>query len=76
MFYPVDFIQEFVYLFFVSVFSPSEIMQNNPRNIMTAPIHHTKFVSSLKIKHPRSAEIKKFDAVEMTVGTNVLVSFE
>lgn len=59
-----------------SSFSSSEIMQKSPDIIITAPIHQVVFVFSLNIKHPRRAETMKFEAVEMTVGTNVLESLE
>lgn len=66
-----------VYLILLSVFtvfSSSEIMQNNPAIIIKAPIHQRKFVLSAKIKVPNSPEMMKFAAVEITVGTKVLVS--
>jgi len=66
----------FYSLLFSCFFSSSEIMQNNPDITISAPIHHIKFVVSLRIKHPRIPEMMKFEAVETTVGTNVLESLE
>ena len=43
---------------------------------MAAPINHIKLVASLNTKAPNNPEMIKLEAVEMTVGTKVLVSFE
>lgn len=48
-------------------------MHNIPKNIKINPI---KLELSLNTKYPRSVEMKKFDAVDITVGTKVLESVE
>lgn len=66
-----------IYSFLISSFSSSDIMQTSPVKIITAPIHQVKLVCSPNMKEPRRAETKKFDAVDITVGTNAeLVSLE
>lgn len=42
--------------------------------IMLAPHHHIRLVFSPKIKVPITADTIKLDAVDITVGTNVLAS--
>jgi hypothetical protein len=69
-------ISKVVYCVFFSDLSSSETMQYNPNNIIEAPIHQSRFVVSLKTKAPKIAEMMKFDAVDTTVGTNVLESVE
>lgn len=64
------------YFFLGSGFSSSEIMQKNPARIIKAPVHHMKFVLSPNMTDPRNPEMIKFDAVEITVGTNVLALVE
>lgn len=58
----------------VSDFSSSEIIQERPTMIMLAPHHHIRLVFSPKIKVPITADTIKLDAVDITVGTNVLAS--
>lgn len=51
-------------------------MQYNPKTIIVAPTHQSKFVGSLKTNAPKTADTMKFEAVEITVGTKVLESLE
>lgn len=63
----------FVFTLFASSF---DITRYNPQIIIIAPMNHTKFVVSLKIKQPAIADRQKLAAVETIVGISALSSLE